>query len=59
MFLGQLRYRLDFYDDLSIAEKVRYVCFLDGNALIAYSQLLFGVEWYAATIMAKSCPIFV
>jgi hypothetical protein len=58
MFLRQLGYRLDFYDDLSIAEKVRYVCFLDGNAFVADSQLLFGVEWYAATIMAKSCPIF-
>ena len=50
MFLGQLRYRLDFYDDLTIAEKVRYICFLDGNAFIAYLQFLFGVEWYAAMI---------
>ena len=59
MFLGQLRYGFDFYDDLAIAEKVRYVCFLNGNAFVADSQLLFGVEWYAATIMAKSRPIFV
>ena len=44
MFLGQLRYGFDFYD---------------GNAFVAYSQLLFGVEWYAAAIIAKSCPIFV
>ena len=50
MFLGQLRYRLDFYDDLTITEKVWYICFLDGNAFIAYLQLLFGVEWYAAMI---------
>ena len=50
MFLGQLRYGFDFYDDLTIAEKVRYVGFLDGNAFVAYSQLLFCVEWYAAMI---------
>ena len=50
MFLGQLRYGFDFYDDLSIAEKVRHVGFLNGNAFVADSQLLFCVEWYAAMI---------
>ena len=54
MFLGQLRYGLDFYDDLLITEEIWYVGFLDWNAFIADSQLLYS----CGDNYTKKLPLF-